>query len=273
MARNDAAGTLEDIAVVVDPLANDSPANGLTVVSITQPAHGATAIDPGGKTVTYTPNTGFSGLDSFTYTVQDANSAAATAVIAVVVRAKGKADAPQVAPIDDTATTTATFGANGGTADLVVPPGAYDGSQGPLGPTDIFYLAFTEVLTPTGNVETPPESGTDPLAYGGLRFTFEAFFNTTPLENYVFPQPVTFTFSYDPNRIHGLDPATLQLFYWDADANQWSQEGLTLVSRDLTNHTITYQVAHFTEFASFGSGQQVRLILLEIYKSYRFPGQ
>ena len=84
---------------------------------------------------------------------------------------------------------------------------------------------------------------------------------------------MTFTFSYDPNRIHGLDPATLQLFYWDADANQWSQEGLTLVSRDLTNHTITYQVAHFTEFASFGSGQQVRLILLKINSSSASLGQ
>jgi hypothetical protein len=64
---------------------------------------------------------------------------------------------------------------------------------------------------------------------------------------------VQFTIDYTPGEaINNLDPSSLRLFYWDIDTGSWSEDGLTKISQDLVNHTITYEVEHFTEFAFFG---------------------
>ena len=55
-----------------------------TVSRVTQGSHGSVAINDDG-TVTYTPTTGFTGSDSFTYTVEDTDSNTATATIDVNV--------------------------------------------------------------------------------------------------------------------------------------------------------------------------------------------
>ena len=39
-------------------------------------------VDAAAGTVSYTPNTGFAGNDSFSYTIQDANGATSTATVA-----------------------------------------------------------------------------------------------------------------------------------------------------------------------------------------------
>ena len=70
---------------------------------------------------------------------------------------------------------------------------------------------------------------------------------------------MTFTVSYDPAALSNLTLETLQLFYWDADTQQWSQDGLTFVSHDRVNHTLTYRVAHFTEFSYFGNSNPTAL--------------
>jgi len=70
-ANDDSASTTEDRPVVIDVLANDASSNGsLTVISVSDPANGATA-NNGDGTVTYQPDPGFSGVDAFTYTVRD----------------------------------------------------------------------------------------------------------------------------------------------------------------------------------------------------------
>ncbi len=46
---------------------------------------GGTIVDPGGATITYTPPAGFTGLDRFTYTIEDELGAAATADVQVEV--------------------------------------------------------------------------------------------------------------------------------------------------------------------------------------------
>ncbi|MEL7182077.1 MAG: Ig-like domain-containing protein, partial [Pseudomonadota bacterium] len=68
--------------VTVAVLANDSDPEGdaLSVTAITQPTNG-TAVLNGNGTLTYTPNGGFSGLDSLTYTLTDANGATDTATV------------------------------------------------------------------------------------------------------------------------------------------------------------------------------------------------
>ena len=75
VAANDSVLTNEGTAVDIDILGNDTDADGslqpATVKIATVPTDGSTAIDTTTGAITYTPNGGFSGMDSFTYTVKD----------------------------------------------------------------------------------------------------------------------------------------------------------------------------------------------------------
>ncbi|MBW3548958.1 MAG: cadherin-like domain-containing protein [Actinobacteria bacterium] len=75
--------TEDDPATAVDVLANDSDSDGTldpaSVTVGTAPASGTTTVDPSTGAITYTPNPGFSGTDSFTYTVADAAGATSNA--------------------------------------------------------------------------------------------------------------------------------------------------------------------------------------------------
>ena len=84
-AQDDAVTTAFGTAVVVDVLANDSDADGdaLSVASVTQPSNGSVTVGADGR-VSYVPATGFSGVDTFTYTVTD-GAATATAMVRVTV--------------------------------------------------------------------------------------------------------------------------------------------------------------------------------------------
>lgn len=87
-AVDDVANVLEDSgANAIDVLANDTDANGdtLTVVSVSQGAHGSVAITGGGTGVSYTPNANFFSADSFTYTISDGNGGMDTATVGVNV--------------------------------------------------------------------------------------------------------------------------------------------------------------------------------------------
>ena len=72
-------------------LANDSlrfdefgdPSETLTIIGVTQGAHGTVAFTPTG--LTYTPNPNYAGPDSFTYTVSDGNGGTDTATVTITV--------------------------------------------------------------------------------------------------------------------------------------------------------------------------------------------
>ncbi|WP_232381150.1 Ig-like domain-containing protein [Paenibacillus tianjinensis] len=92
--------------------ANDTDAeNGLdpsTVAIKTQPSHGTVTVGANGQ-VTYTPNAGYSGSDSFTYTVKDTDGAESNpATVSVTVTA---APIPNTAP--SAAADTLTVAENG----------------------------------------------------------------------------------------------------------------------------------------------------------------
>ncbi|MEZ4681287.1 MAG: Ig-like domain-containing protein [Caldilineaceae bacterium] len=59
--------------MTVNVLANDGDVNGdaLTVTGVSKPQFGTATTD--GQRVTYTPNAGFAGEDSFSYFVSDGN--------------------------------------------------------------------------------------------------------------------------------------------------------------------------------------------------------
>jgi uncharacterized repeat protein (TIGR01451 family) len=96
VAQPDAVSTDFGTAVAITVLAGDSDPNGdqLTVSTAAGAAHGTVTPGPG-QAVTYTPDTGFSGTDSFLYTIVDPFGLADSAVVTVTVR-----NAPPVA-VDD----------------------------------------------------------------------------------------------------------------------------------------------------------------------------
>lgn len=75
VANDDNVTTLEDSPIIISVTSNDiDPENGLTCSSInivTPPSNGTLTIVPGSCDITYTPNSGFFGNDSFTYSICD----------------------------------------------------------------------------------------------------------------------------------------------------------------------------------------------------------
>lgn len=69
-----------------NPLTNDNDANGdqLTISAVTQPTNG-TIVNNGDGTLKFTPNAGFSGNDSFTYTITDPGGLSDQATVSVTV--------------------------------------------------------------------------------------------------------------------------------------------------------------------------------------------
>jgi len=87
-ANDDAATTEYETEVTIDVLKNDSDADGdtLTIKSLTQPAHGNVTVK--NEKTEYTPDNGYSGEDSFTYTIDDGNGGESTAKVTVTVKEK-----------------------------------------------------------------------------------------------------------------------------------------------------------------------------------------
>ncbi len=109
VALDDSTATVEDAAVVVTVLANDSDLDGdtLTISGLTQPAHGTAVVNPN-KTITYTPAANHFGADAFSYTVSDGNGGSDSATVAVAVSPVN--DAPVA--VDDGLSTVAETAAN-----------------------------------------------------------------------------------------------------------------------------------------------------------------
>lgn len=88
MANDDTATTDQDTLVTINVATNDFDRDldggPLTVISVTQGANG-TVLNHGNGTVTYTPNVGFYGQDSFTYTISDGEDGTASATVIVTV--------------------------------------------------------------------------------------------------------------------------------------------------------------------------------------------
>ncbi len=98
VAINDIAITDENTAINVNILANDSDFNSdpLQVSLVSTPANGIAVIDDNDTPsnfaddfIIYTPDLGYVGNDSFTYTINDGKGGAATASVAINIKAVG----------------------------------------------------------------------------------------------------------------------------------------------------------------------------------------
>jgi hypothetical protein len=81
----DTAATPRGKAVRINVLANDTDPNGdaLTITAVSRPQFGAATTN--GQNVTYTPNVGFAGQDSFSYFVSDGHGNTTAGSVTVIV--------------------------------------------------------------------------------------------------------------------------------------------------------------------------------------------
>ena len=99
--RSDAIATVAGEAVVVDVLANDSPAT-LAISDVSDASHGSVTCDPDGP-CSYVPDAGFVGYDGFRYTATDGSIQAASDVLVLVAPAAAGLD-PTVKGVPGTVT-------------------------------------------------------------------------------------------------------------------------------------------------------------------------
>lgn len=87
VANADSATLQQDASVAINVLANDTygASNTFTLLTATTPAHGTATVNAANTVITYTPVAGYSGADSFTYTVKDSNNKTATATVSITV--------------------------------------------------------------------------------------------------------------------------------------------------------------------------------------------
>jgi len=87
VAGNDAITIDEDSTGMLDVLANDTDADDdpLSITSVGAAANGTAVLSEDGTGINYTPNTGYSGTDRFTYTVSDGQGGITTAQAIVTV--------------------------------------------------------------------------------------------------------------------------------------------------------------------------------------------
>ena len=105
VAMDDGATTTVDTAVIIDVLANDIDVDGSLVpdsVMVVVGANNGTAIpDSITGTITFTPSAGFSGNDSFTYTVQDSSGAMSNQATVNIQISSGTPDLLVHLPLDE----------------------------------------------------------------------------------------------------------------------------------------------------------------------------
>ncbi|QCE43223.1 Ig-like domain-containing protein [Psychroserpens sp. NJDZ02] len=149
-AITDINNTFQDLPVTGNVLTNDEDYEGdtQTVTENTQPANGSVTIDPAGN-YTYTPNAGFTGEDTFTYTICDDGNPQACDTATVYIEVLLVSGPGNEAPIAnaDTATTP-----EGTPVDIVVLTNDFD----PDGDT----ITVTNTTTPdNGIVTVDPTTG------------------------------------------------------------------------------------------------------------------
>ncbi|MFZ7087645.1 Ig-like domain-containing protein [Curtobacterium sp. RRHDQ10] len=150
------AGSVLTTTAASGVLRNDL-GSGLSVTGHTAPTDGTLSIQPDGS-YTYTPNDGFSGTDTFTYTITDVAGHTSTTTVIVVV---GTAATP------DSATTTANTPLIVGPADSVL---RNDEGTALTATADLLPTHGTLVMNGDGSYRYTPADGFS----GHDRFTYTA---------------------------------------------------------------------------------------------------
>ena len=146
-----------------DGVLKDSDGTGLEVTDNTQPEHGAATVGEKGG-YTYTPKPGYSGPDSFDYTVTDQDGNTTTGTVTITVLPKGVADTastPASTPVD----VPVTKNDSGTTLTVATVTNGTNGTVGITGPGTVTYTpkdGFSGTDTFTYTAKDPTGGSTQP---------------------------------------------------------------------------------------------------------------
>lgn len=247
LAVNDAVGVLEGGTVDIAVLANDlDPLDGsLTVLAVTQPAHGMAAINPDNVTVHYSAPDGEHSLDTFNYIAQNTGGETSIGEVEVVIGPQELTDeAPQVDVLDPTVQHTEHFTSHHALVTAEFPLQIFTGT---LKTQDVFFFSYMATVTPTEHMVMPASM----VRLSDFAFELDTYLDHTQMEDIHFTPPVTLTIHYNPQLATNLDPTTLRLNAWNGTT--WSTDGITFVSNNSVDAAMTATVNHFGEFAVFGA--------------------
>ena len=158
-AVDDSVGTIVNTAIVANVLANDSDVDGTldpASVTVTSAAsNGTTSVNPTTGAITYTPDTGFIGQDSFVYSVSDDDADSDTAVVSVNV---GSGQNTPPTAVNDSASTTE---GNAVVANVLANDSDVDGTLDPatVTVTSAASNGTTSVNPTTGAITYTPDTG------------------------------------------------------------------------------------------------------------------
>ena len=247
VAANDTAITATDTPVTVDVLANDVDADGFlepnTVIVTSGPDNGTAVVNGGDGTITYSPQGAFSGIDMFTYTVEDDSGAGSNeAVVTVTV-----SDGPVA--INDTAVTTE------GTPVIIDVLGNDTHSDGVIEPTTVIITTepnngTAEANDIDGTITYSPElsfAGMDMFAYT-VADSNGAVSNEAEVTVTVGNSPV----AVDDSAVTAEDtPVTIDVLDNDVDAEGQIDPGTITIINSPANGSA---VAHDCWLWNFGDG-------------------
>jgi hypothetical protein len=162
-ATADIMNVAQGSSATLDVVTNDIDANptSLVVQSITQPANGS--VTQSGRNLSYTPASGFSGTDSFTYTLRNGLNLTSTATVSVTITSPWTNMTAWWKLDENTGTTASDATGNGHTATLTA---GTTWTPGKLGSG--LYVASSTQMASTATGKPVPSS-----------FTISAWMNPT----------------------------------------------------------------------------------------------
>jgi len=209
VALNDTALTAQNTPVTVTVLGNDPDGDPISITGVTQGANGSVTNTT--STTTYTPNTGFSGIDTFPYSLADNRGGTAQATVTVTVDQAPIVDAGP----DQTITLPATASLNATVTDdgLPNPPGSVTTQWTQTsGPGTVSFANALAVKT----TATFSQAGTYVLRLtandGFLSASSFVTITVTPVPPAIPPDPAVFAPPLDTTVPTTLDKATEFLY-------------------------------------------------------------
>ncbi len=148
VASDDTAGTTINTAVDIAVLNNDADLDGgdkpiLTVASVTQGTHGT--VENKGVVVTYTPQAGFVGTDTFEYAASDGKSVSNEATVTVTIAA----GTIQIDIKPDSTDNTINLGSNGVIPVAILSGPSFDATT--VDPGEVFLAGAGVAMRGKGN--------------------------------------------------------------------------------------------------------------------------
>ncbi|HEX7033546.1 MAG TPA: Ig-like domain-containing protein [Nitrososphaera sp.] len=161
VADSPSVSAQEDTTITITLSATDIDGDNLTYIVVSYPSHGELGDDDGDNTITYTPEPGFVGEDSFEFKVNDGSTDSNSAIVSINIT-----DLPNQGPIanDDSATTE---GGSAVTIDVLANDSDEDGDGLHVVSTSVPSHGTVVINEDDTITYTPPRtySGTDSFTY------------------------------------------------------------------------------------------------------------